>query len=409
MTAKAEFREGWLSLVTSFIGMALSTPTLPLFGWGLFMRPVADSYGWTLAQVSAGLAAYTIAAGLASLPVGYLIDRYGAYRILSISVPVTSLAFAGLAFTGGWSPAYFALWIVIGVVGLGSGPIIWTRLLAGKFRAGRGLALGVASCGAAGFVLIVKPVVQWVIDLAGWQTGLILMGVLPLLVLYPLALWVMRPRHRESIDVSVHALEPEFGYTLRQVLTQWRFFIMLASAVLCAAVPGMLPHLEGALASHGISACRPSALTAAMGISLLIGRLLAGYLSDKFWSPGLFAGCLLLSGISAFCLGAVSDIVLLQVAILGIGAASGGEFQLLAYVTSRYFGVRAYGTIFGLLFGITTAVGGIWSLAISKMVDGGYGYRTALGMVFLVLTFNAAVLLFMGRAPQWKIISEKRV
>ena len=398
----AEFKQRWPALIVAFVGMGLCMPTIPLFGWGLFMQPLSQAFGWSLGHTSSGLAAFTISLGLAAFPGGFLIDRFGPYRILAISMPLSCLAFAGLAATDASTLRYYILWIIVGIAGVGSGPIVWTRLLAEQFHTSRGLALGIASCGAAAFLLIVKPVVQLVIGLAGWQVGLVFLGLLPLLLLYPAALLVMRPR--PNIDAEVITAAPAMpltGFKLHEIFGQWRFYIMILSALGAAAVPGILPHLEGALQSQGISSSDASMMTALMGIALLIGRLGAGYYSDKFWSPGMFAAFLVLSGVSAFCLTQSHEWTLLLLCVLGIGAASGGEFQLLAYITARYFGVRSYEATFGLLYGLTTGLGGLWSLAIGRMVDTTGSYATPFGFVLIALAVNAGVLMFMGRAPTW--------
>jgi MFS family permease len=402
MKLDSELLTRWPIVAVAFLGVGLGMPVLPIYGWGLFMGGVSRDFGWSFAQVSSGFAAFTISMAVAGPIVGYAIDRWGAYRTVLVSLPITCIAMACLAWVDGSMSRYYALWICIGLCGLGSSPIVWTRLISQQFTMARGKALGIASTGGAAFLLLIKPIIQAVIDAAGWRAGIVVMGLLPLVTLYPVAVWLLRSIQVRDAQTNVRRYAAA-GFTTSEALTQWRFAIMVVASICMAALAGLLPHLESLAVHHGASASSAAATTSIMGVTVLVGRLLAGYLSDKLWAPGLFAGFLALGAVSAcgLALGGDSPAVLF-VCIIAVGLTAGGEFELLAYVTSRYFGVRSYAAIFGVLYGLTIGLGGPWSVAIGRAADVTGDYSLPLQGVAVALVIGAALLCAMSRPPHWR-------
>jgi hypothetical protein len=83
-------------------------------------------------------------------------------------------------------------------------------------------------------------------------------------------------------------------------------------------------------------------------------------------------------------------LVFLAVFLIGLGM--GAEVDIIAYLTSRYFGLRAFGEIYGYAFASYTLAGalGPWLMRLGFDRSGSYG---SILVVFLSATFLAAVLM----------------
>jgi MFS family permease len=401
---RSEIAANWKYLLLCFLGVGLSVPTIPLFGWGLFMGDVAKSFGWSLATVSSGLTFLTFSMALVGPVVGYIIDHYGAYWVVLLSTPVTFAALACLAFVDGSVVRYDVLWVVVGAFGMGNSPIVWTRLISERSQKSRGLALGIVSAGTAAFLLLAKPLVHLAIEHWGWRAGLVVLGSLPLVTVYPLAVLLLRPRTSRELPRE-SAAQPaivDSGYLLGEAIRQWRFFIMIVVSLLIACLAGIIPHLENIVMLTGTSRSMAVFMTVTMGIALLFGRLIAGFLSDRVWAPGLFALFMIVGAASMLGLIAAGpSIPLLFLCVSLVGLTSGGEFQLLAYVTAKYFGLRSYGALFGIFWSLTMSGGGVWSLMIGRGVDRSASYAGPLMACAAALTLAAPLLCCLAQPPNW--------
>ena len=87
-----------------------------------------------------------------------------------------------------------------------------------------------------------------------------------------------------------------------------------------------------------------------VGITIMCVRVPIGLLMDRFFAPYVALSCFLLSaiGFGLFASGAIDHWA--YIAAILIGFSIGAEVDLLGFLTSRYFGLRNFGEIYGFLF-----------------------------------------------------------
>jgi hypothetical protein len=77
----------------------------------------------------------------------------------------------------------------------------------------------------------------------------------------------------------------------------------------------------------------------------------------------------------------------------------GSEYDLIAFMTARYFGIRSYSAIYGVLYGFFTLGSGFAPSIFGHSFDvsGTYAHvlHAAAGLTF----FGALLLLTLGRYP----------
>ena len=137
-----------------------------------------------------------------------------------------------------------------------------------------------------------------------------------------------------------------------------------------------------------------------MGLTIIIGRLLVGFLVDRFWAPGVAA--------TFFCLPFVAMLLLLNVettialgfliAIL-IGLAAGAELDLLAYLTSKFFGPAHYPTVFGAIFAFFAVGAGSGPPLYGLAAQAAGGYSWVLQVSAALLVVCIALFLALGKYP----------
>jgi hypothetical protein len=91
-----------------------------------------------------------------------------------------------------------------------------------------------------------------------------------------------------------------------------------------------------------------------------------------------------------------------------LGTAAGAEYDALAYLTSRYFGARAYSAIYGTIF-VGFAIGaGFAPYVFSMIVAWQHSYEMLLLWTAGVLVVGATGLLTLGGYPQFNRIAPAR-
>jgi MFS family permease len=396
-----EFRRGWKVLVASLLGVACGASPLPYSTMGFFLGPLHAEFGWTFAQASFGLTIYGIIGALLAPYFGSLGDRYGVRRVALLSTLAFGLVFASLAITPASLTGFYAIWVVIGLVGIGSTPVTWSRAVNLWFFRNRGLALGMVLVGTALAAVVLPQLCEYYIGHFGWRKAFALLALLPLCVALPVGLlWFREPRPEErppgmSAAGSEGALA---GLTLREAVRGYRFWALLASILIVStAYGGAHVHFFEMMKMHGISADRASNVFSFLGLSIMLARVGAGFLLDRFWAPIVTLPLLALPAAACWLL--TGETLSVPVAFLCaglLGLASGAETDLVAYFASRYFGMAHYGKIYGVLY-MTFGIGSAISPPLyGRVRDLTGNYDLALRGAAVAFVVGGLILLMMG-------------
>jgi len=402
-----EFQHGWKVVFSSMLGVGLGLSPLAFYTVGIFAPILAAQFGWSFGQIFAGITVQTVAVSLLAPVAGVLATRFGPRPVALFSVVLFAFAFAAFALSNGSLVLYYGIWAAQAVLGLGTLPITWTRLINQRFDRHKGLALGLALMGTGLFGSISKPLVGWFIASWGFRWAYVALGAMPLLIAFPVAyVWF---REAPSSARVTGAVEPEQpGISTAEAVRHWRFWLIgLVFLPVSFAIAGPIPNMENILHVHGFIHGDIVKLTSLIGVSAIVGRLAGGWLLDLFWAPAVAVLILAMPCISCWLL-ALQSLGYWQAAIsiFLIGFSVGVEYDLLAYLTSRYFGLRSYATIYGFMyvfFGIGAGVGPMlfgWAFGLSK------SYTPILHIALVTLAVSALCLLALGRYPRFAASSQ---
>lgn len=399
----SEFRRGWRPLTAALVGVACGASPIPFNVLPLVMGPIHVETGWDFKTISAGVTIYGIVASLMAPLIGGLADRRGVRPVALWSTLGFAIAFAAMWFVPGTIPAYFGFWVVIGLVGIGSTPVVWSRAVATWFSRRRGLALGIMLLGTSVAGIVVPQLAQRAIATGGWRFAFPTLALLPLLLALPLAYaWFREPLADERPAGLTGVDGALVGMRLREAARGYRFWVLMVSILVIAlAYGGAHIHMAQIVALHGFAPTTAASVMGVVALGILAGRVIVGLLFDRFWAPGVAFPVLLLPAAACWLLtGTTSALPVIMTGGFMLGFAAGAESDVIAFLAARYFGMAHYGRIYGVLympFGIGSAISPILYGAVR---DATGGYDAMLMAAALMFACGGALLLTLGRYPR---------
>ena len=398
----SEFGKGWKVLTAAFLGVMCGASPIPFNILGALFKPLQEEFGWNRGQVSAGITVFGITASLMAPVIGWLADKYGVRRVALWSLVGFVVSFASLYFIPASLFGYYALWFFVGLVGIGSTPLTWSRAISLWFVKNRGLALGIMLIGTSAAALIVPNLAVWAITNFGWRAMFPIIALLPLLIALPVCLALFRePRPDERPAALATADGKVAGMTFGAAVRTRQFWTLWVSILLIAlAYGGAHIHMIPIVMDHGFSIGAAAGMMSIVGLGLLVGRVGVGFLLDRVWGPAIGFPVLCLPALACYLLmGTSSDVMAISVAAFLLGFAAGAESDLIAFLAARYFGMAHFGRIYGMLympFGLFSAIS---PLVYGIVRDRAGSYDPMLTVASGLFVAGGALLLTMGRYP----------
>lgn len=399
---------GWWVVLTGAAGLFLGVLPIIVFSFGVFLGPIARDFHAGRGYVSFAYTLFSLIQAITVPFAGLLMDRFGARRVILPSMVLSSIVLLLAPFG---SSDLFSLYVVFGMLGslvAGAGPVAFAKVTSQWFDRHRGLALGVMMFGLGLGAFVMPSLAHLLIARFGWRLAYAAVGAGILLVSTPLVMKFLN-ESPESLGlmpdggISANPVaygEPknkDVGLTWREALRNRTFWLLLTSfALVAAATQACFAHMAAIVSDQGSDGQLAALASSLFGGGLLIGRTGSGYLLDRFFAPRVAA----LTFVGAACGIAVLRIVSSPapafVAAFLIGLAMGAEGDLMPYLTSRYFGLRCFGEICGLVFAGFSLAGGLGPYLMGAAFDAQHSYALPLNLFCVAVLVAAALMLVVG-------------
>jgi predicted MFS family arabinose efflux permease len=341
----------WRVVAGAVAGLTVCNGPVLFFTSGVFLKPIAADMHWQRSTVSFALSLAVLLSALATPILGGMMDRWGIRAVSLPGLPVFAVSLGMLALSPRSPAAFIVLAALAGVASTVQAPLPYAKAISASFDDRRGLALGIAMAGVGLGAIIVPQIARALIDWAGWRSAYIGLGALTLAVAFPaVALMIREPDAREGSGKASATLVRRSGVTAREAARSAQFWLMAGVFLLAgAAINGANAHIVPLLTDRGLTPAAATGIFGVMGLSTLIGRPIVGLLLDRIFAPHVAAAFFIapLAGLPLLASGSgLSPAV--GAALLGL--ALGAEIDLIAFLTTRYLGQRAFGEIYGYLF-----------------------------------------------------------
>jgi MFS family permease len=389
---------GWRVVLAACFGVMAGFGSLFVYTFAVFVKPLSAQFGWGREAISLGFGLAAMTVGVCSPLIGRLIDRFGPRRIILPCMTVFSCAVAslGLLRSGLWQ--FYAISVVIGIVGNGAAHLAYARSISTWFEKRLGTALAFVMMGAGLGAMILPVVAQGVITHSGWRAAYFTLGGLALLLGLPLS-WRYVFERGGTVRNEAAPVHHE-GLTFKQGLRSYAFWIIVAVLFVSSiSMNGAITHLSALMTDRGITSGDAAWCASILGGMSVPGRIGTGWLLDRFFGARVAfvvslitaAGIFLLANASTFPAGCIAA------ALIGLGA--GGEAAITPYLLTRYFGLRAFSTLYGLTWTFYAAAGATGPVILGRAFDMTGSYASLLATLAVALSFAALINLLLPKYP----------
>jgi sugar phosphate permease len=403
---------GWWVVLASFLTLFVCIG-IGFFSFPVFLKAISDDTMWGVDKLSWAGAISSLAAGVATPVVGYVVDRHGARAVMLPGALCTSISFLLMGKVASIDQMY-VLFLFSGL-GLSMTTILPTQALVSRwFVRKRGRAMGLVTMGGALGGMVMMPVTTLLIEALGWRDAYGTLGIIIAVVALPLIVFVIRSTPasmglqvdgesaKASAEIDAAPSVEESGYELRSALRTRSFWLILCASFFGVfAGAGFGLHIINFLSKSDLTLRNATLVwSATTGVSIA-GRFLFGYLAEnrqkRYFAFGAdvvrTASVLLLV---LFALGmmplsmAVAQLVLLYGLFVGCSAV------MAPLLISETFGVKSFGKIMGAI-GIPYTIG----MALGQIVGGSlysrYDSYVVAFSVFAAAIFLAGIFLVLAR------------
>ena len=399
-----ELAQRWPLIMATCMGIISSSFVLPYYSIGALLTPVTEEFGWSRAQFQAAILFSSGLGALTSPIIGWLNDKYGPRRVALPSMIGLSVGLLAASQIEGELWMLFLAYGMMALLGAGTIPVTWTRAIATSFFKRRGLALGLALTGTGICASVAPHYTVWLTDHYGWRGAYVGLALVPLVLAWPMLYFLFKPL---DAHVDEEPGEPdtkaalESGLTLGEAIRGYRFWILLLSILFAyQGFSGIGPNLLPSLTDDGFTREQAASVQSVFGISIIIGRVVVGYLVDRFWAPGVAAFCLAIPAAGAAMLHGSQTFETAALAAFLIGFAAGAELDLMAFLAARYFGLAHYAKIYSILYATLAVCSGTAPMIFASVYDATGSYDLGYSVASVLFLVSVALILMLGRYPK---------
>jgi len=411
---KPRLHYGWVVALLTFLTLLVAAGTLS--SAGVLIVPIEKWFGWSRATVSSAVSLRIVLYGLIGPFAAAFMERFGIRFTMVLALVTTAVGVASTTLVSApWQ--LILLWGV--VVGCGTGMMGMTMaavVVNRWFRDRRGLVMGLLTASSATGQLVFLPLMASVIVNRGWQTAVMLIAGVMLLMVPVVAIFVRN--HPEDIGllpfgqniptVKITAISRNPVTTAFKCLAKAshsrQFWLLFASFFVCgASTAGLIgTHLIPACMDHGIPEVRAAGLLAMMGVFDLVGTTLSGFLSDRWDNRYLLFWYYGLRGLSLMFLPYAMDRSFYGLPLFAVfyGLDWIATVPPTVRLTTEHFGPEDGGIVWGWLVAGHQVGGGLAALA-AGIVRTAYGsYLSAFISGGVLCVVAALLVLGVDRKPR---------
>ena len=379
-------------LVTAFLAL-FAIVGFACYGVAFYYDFMTKDYGWSRTIVTSGNAVSKLLVGpLFGFFAGYLIDRYGPRKMMLTGALMASIALIGLSFSSTLS--FFYIFYIFNALGyVFAGPLPCQVLVSRWFDKNRGKAMGIAYLGI-GVGGAIAPLLAAQLEKGfGWHFSLMSMGILVLLIAFPLTFFI-----KDSAKIRTEKTKDEAVVPIKSILRNRNFYLLAVGSMLSiGTVGGIGQHLKYYLRDISFTQVEASHIMSFVLLSSLAGRVLMGFLADiinrKYVMLMLFL--FVAASIPLLLISDFPGRIYFFAILFGIGI--GGNYMIIPLISADLFGVKALGRTMGIILVVDGIAESVFPMLVGTLYDATKSYANGFFMLFCATLIGGVIITFLPK------------
>lgn len=364
-------------------------------------------FGLSRADFNNGLIFKLVGTAMWSPFIGRILDHLSVRWVISVGAFLYALGLVVISMSSSLLIISFAILVPVSMGVTCAGPIAANTVATRWFRRRRGRAIGILAVATSAGGATMVPAVAALIEAFGWRIALGITGLGAGAVIFIAALLLVRSQpkfhHIQGFDefdtqpISAKSGEEQKGASEGPEPDglQWKFrslsknrnfwFVSIGCGLLLASDQAILVSQVPYLQDSGASLSAAAFFAACLTFSAVGGKLLVGFLSDRFDIRRLL-------GVIVLCHCALLLVMIVQpdywvlVAVAStFGVAVGGVYPVWLGLTARVFGAKSYGTVMGMMALIMQPLSVVAIRFIGEVRDRTGSYDVGFGALILAV------------------------
>lgn len=384
MSYAREFRVNWRALAGATIGLG-SGLSINGYAHSIMGPYLLKEFGWTKAEFALIGSIYIL--GMISIPLsGRLADMVGARTAIFFGAILYPFSWVALSMMGPDIRFYYAINVFQLLLCSTTTSTVYSRVVAERFTAARGIGLGIMACGPAIAGAVGSPLLAEYVAAHGWRAGAIAFAIFAALAGTAALLLIPRLLHAGDGAAPRRQAGADYGQIVRNPV----FWLVFVSVFLCC-LPYALAQsqLNVMLLEKNLTPTAAGLVISTFAVGVMAGRFGLGAALDRFPTHIVAFIGMALSGVGLFILASpVTAVAPLLIGVALFGISFGAESDIMGYAVARYFGMANYSSVLGLLMAAAGAAMTTGSILLSATLA-----RTDSYTLFMVI---AGISVFLG-------------
>lgn len=377
LDADGRVRPGWRTAIGSMVCLIVGPSVICAMAFGVFAPLLREAFGWSVGDVGFAVTIMSINVMIVSIAGGVLVDRFGPRRTILTCIPLFGLAFAAMSQLNGQLWQLYLAFTLLPLISVGLWPGSWVKATSGWFDRRLGVAIAITTLGVGIGAAAMPLTINAIAGSMGWRAAYAILGLGSIAIAWPVA-WAFvhdSPRIGQARRAArIGDIAPLF-----RERTLWLLMITFVGLGGFSSV--LLSNLVSILEAQSVPRGTAVAAQSVMGLSTIFGRLLCGWLLDRFSVRVIGPIFAVPAAIAALVVGSSGDGPATFVCAAFVGMLVGAEIDVLGYAIKRFFGLEHYGVLYGFIF----AIFGLGSATSAEMLRATHestgGYALSLQIV----------------------------
>lgn len=392
---------GWATVFVGALALMFGPSSILTTTFAVFAAGLKAKTQWDHSSIAYASTLISLVVLISSPVQGFLADRFGGRRIVLWSIPLFGAAVIGLAHATGSIAQFYLFCLLATAFGIGLWPAPLMKVASGWFSQRVGIAFAIMISGAGLSTAALPILLGWSFEHLGWSTSYTAMGIMLLVVVWPVTFLWLREAGTPAPPRGGPAAKGPSRQALRAALRHRSFWLAAVTFLVFGSVSAaVLVHGIAIFTDAGVPAASALRIQALVGVSALVARIVTGWVLDH--AQVRVVGTTVFAVATLYFLLASSELTvpLAMVAAMCGGLVIGAEFDILGVLIRRHLGIEVFGRAYGIIFAGFHLGGACGSGGLAFILHRTGSFDTGIYLLLAASVSGAILFCFIQKDPR---------